>query len=71
MDKREALRSMLNNIINDKPEQASLDLHTYLTQKMRDVAGLAPAEVPAEVVEPAVETSTETPAVAGETPATE
>jgi len=67
MDKREALRSMLNNIINDKPEQASLDLHTYLTQKMRDVAGRAPAEVPAEV-EPAVEPSTETPATAGETP---
>jgi hypothetical protein len=71
MDKREALRSMLNNIINDKPEQASLDLHTYLTQKMRDVAGLAPAEVPAEVVEPAVEQGAEAPATAGETPATE
>lgn len=75
MDKREALRSMLNNIINDKPEQASLDLHTYLTQKMRDVAGLAPAvEVPAEVVEPAaevVEPAAEAPAVEGEAPAAE
>ena len=66
MDKREALRSMLNNIINDKPEQASLDLHAYLTQKMRDVAGLA-TEVP---VEP-TETTTEVPAGGDEAPATE
>lgn len=41
MDKREALKSMLNNLINDKPEEASLDLHDYLTTKMRDVSGLA------------------------------
>lgn len=41
MDKREALKSMLNNLINDKPEEASLDLHNYLTTKMRDVSGLA------------------------------
>jgi hypothetical protein len=41
MDKREALRSMLNNLINDKPEEASMDLHNYLTTKMRDVSGLA------------------------------
>lgn len=40
MDKREALRSMLNNLINDKPEEASMDLHNYLTAKMRDVSGL-------------------------------
>lgn len=39
MDKREALKSMLNSIINDKPEEASLDLHNYLTAKMREVAG--------------------------------
>jgi len=51
MDNREALKSMLNNLINDKQEEASLDLHNYLTTKMKDVAGLgaAPAdEVPAE-----------------------
>jgi hypothetical protein len=40
MDKREALKSMLNNFINDKPEEASIDLHNYLTTKMREVAGL-------------------------------
>ena len=43
MDKREALKSMLNNLINDRPEEASMDLHNYLTDKMRDVSGLASA----------------------------
>ena len=44
MDKREALKSMLNNIINDKSEEASVDLHNYLTVKMREVAGLGAEE---------------------------
>lgn len=43
MDKRQALRSMLNNLINDKPEEASMDLHDYLTGKMKEVAGLSAA----------------------------
>lgn len=43
MDKREQLRSMLNNLINDKPEEATLDLHNYLTGKMKEVAGTVPA----------------------------
>jgi hypothetical protein len=42
MDNRDALKSMLNNLINDKPEEASLDLHGYLTAKMKDVSGLTP-----------------------------
>ena len=41
MDNREALKSMLNNLINDKPEEATLDLHSYLSNKMKEVAGLA------------------------------
>jgi hypothetical protein len=40
MDKREALKSMLNNLINDKPEQATLDFHNYLAPKMREIAGV-------------------------------
>ena len=40
MDRKEALKSMLNNLINDRQEEASLDLHSYMTAKMRDVAGL-------------------------------
>jgi hypothetical protein len=40
MDKKEALKSMLYNLINDKTEEASLDLHNYLVSKMKDVSGL-------------------------------
>jgi hypothetical protein len=36
----DALKSMLNNFINDKPEEATMDLHTYITSKTREVAGL-------------------------------
>jgi len=41
-----ALKSMLNNFINDKPEEATLDLHGYLTTKMKDVAGISVADEP-------------------------
>jgi hypothetical protein len=44
MDKRELLKNVVNNIINDKSEQASLDLHNYMTLKMKEVSGIqAPA----------------------------
>jgi len=71
MDKREALKSMLNNLINDKPEEATLDFHNYVTAKMKDVAGISAGdeEVPAEVdgaVEVATADADETPA--GDTP---
>ena len=45
MDNRDNLRSMLNNLINDKAEEASLDLHNYLTTKMKEVAGISTASV--------------------------
>lgn len=45
MDKREVLKSMLNNLINDKPEEAALDFHNYAVPKMRDIAGLSSSEV--------------------------
>lgn len=41
MDRREQLKSMLYSMINDKPEQASLAMHNYLTAKMRQVSGIA------------------------------
>lgn len=41
MDKREMLKSMLNNLINDKREEADLDLHAYLTTKMKEVSGIS------------------------------
>lgn len=40
MDKREILKSMLHNLINDKPEEAAMDFHNYITPKTREVAGL-------------------------------
>lgn len=59
MDKREAIKSMLNNMINDKQEQAELDLHGYFTSKMREVAGLAPVVEPAPVEPDNTDTPTE------------
>lgn len=47
MDRREAIKSMINNLINDKNEEASLDIHNVLVAKMRDVAGLSSIEVDA------------------------
>lgn len=49
MDKRELLKRMLHNLINDKPEEASLDFHNYITPKTREVAGIgvsAPEQTP-------------------------
>jgi len=44
---RDALKSMLNNLINDKPEEATLDFHNYVTGKMKTVAGIGGTEEPA------------------------
>lgn len=33
----EPLKSMLNNLINDNKEQASLDFHAYMKEKLKDV----------------------------------
>lgn len=38
------LKAMLNNLINDKPEEATLDLHNYLAGKMRETVGLASSQ---------------------------
>jgi len=51
MDKREALKSMLNNVINDNTDAASLDLHNYLAIKMREVSGLASTAIEPETQE--------------------
>lgn len=47
MEKREMLKSMLHNLINDKSTEASLDFHSYITAKMREVAGFEVKETPA------------------------
>jgi hypothetical protein len=34
------LQDMLDNLINDKSEQAQVNFHEYLRSKMQDVVGL-------------------------------
>jgi hypothetical protein len=48
MADKEKLRSMLDNLIGDKPEQAQVDFHDYLGNKMQDTLGISPSEAPAE-----------------------
>lgn len=43
MDSKEQLRSMLQDIINDREEQASVAMHNYLVSKMREVSNLGPS----------------------------
>ena len=40
MDHRETLKTMLQDIINGKEEQASVTMHDYFVAKTREVAGL-------------------------------
>ena len=42
MDNREVLKTMLQDIINGKDEQAAVSMHDYFVAKTREVAGLAP-----------------------------
>lgn len=47
MSDKEQLRNMLDNIINDKAEDAQVNFHSYLQGKMQEVLGTAaPAEAP-------------------------
>lgn len=41
MDQKEQLKSMLQDVINDKMEQASVTMHDYFVAKTREVTGLA------------------------------
>lgn len=53
MTDRNALKSMLNSLINDKQEEASLDLHNYINDKMKTIAGIG-RQVEEPVNEPVV-----------------
>lgn len=56
MDHKEALKSMLQDVINDKMEQASVTMHDYFVAKTREVTGLAQApQVEEQPAEPAAE----------------
>ena len=41
-DHAEALKSMLQDIINDRQEQAEVTMHNYFVAKTREVSGIAP-----------------------------
>ena len=49
-DNKEQLGNMLDNLINDKSEQAQIDFHDYLRSKMQDVINPA-ADVETEETE--------------------
>ena len=40
MDRRDLLKSMLQNFINDKADDAKQDFHQYLTIKSKEITGL-------------------------------
>lgn len=58
---RDALKSMLNNLINDKPEEATLDFHNYVTGKMKTVAGIGGTEEVVDDVSDIVDDDDQTP----------
>jgi hypothetical protein len=45
MDHSEALKTMLQDIINDRNEQATAVMHDYFVSKTREVAGLSSPDV--------------------------
>jgi hypothetical protein len=59
MDQKEVLRGMLQDIINDKMDQATVSMHDYFIYKTKEVAGLAAEEVE-QVEETEVDESSET-----------
>lgn len=51
-DRKELLKSMLSNFINDNQQQAELDLHQFLTIKSQNIIGANREEQPESVVIP-------------------
>jgi hypothetical protein len=46
MSGTEALTNMINNLIKDKQEEATLDLHSYFADKMKDAITGSSAPAP-------------------------
>jgi hypothetical protein len=44
MSDKDRLQNMLDNLINQKPEQAQVDFHDYLQGKMQEVLGTQPQD---------------------------
>lgn len=47
-DHAEQLKSMLQDIINDRQENATVTMHDYFVSKTREVAGLGQPDVPVQ-----------------------
>ena len=70
MDKRELIKSVLQNYINNDQDAAKADFHKYLTLKSKEITGIGETSVAAtattetQTTEPApgTETTQETPA---------
>lgn len=50
MSDKENLKNMLDNLINDKAEDAQVNFHSYLQSKMQDVLGneVPPTDAPSD-----------------------
>jgi len=46
---REQLKSMLQDLINDRPEQAEVTIHNYIVAKTQELAGFSAAKEEASV----------------------
>lgn len=56
MDNKDLLKGMLQDVINDRMEQASVTMHDYFVAKTREVTGLA---LPTETTEQHDDSATE------------
>lgn len=70
MDRRDLLKSMLQNFINDKADDAKQDFHQYLTIKSKEITGLGSGAAPAAAQEAASAVTPAEPAVTPEGGAT-
>ena len=70
MDRRDLLKSMLQNFINDKADDAKQDFHQYLTIKSKEITGLGSDAAPAAAQEAASAVTPAEPAVTPEGSAT-
>ena len=53
-----AIRDMLQDFINDRPEQAQVNFHNYITSKMKDLAGTqrsAADDLDTDIIDPNVD----------------
>lgn len=50
-DPKEQLKTMLQDLINDRPEQATVTIHDYIVAKTQQLAGLGQAADAAPAVD--------------------